>query len=40
MEPRRHPFAPYHFIVTFPDRVYPFVSRIDGERVRQAVQRD
>jgi hypothetical protein len=26
--------APYHFIVTFPDRVYPFASMIDGQRVR------
>ena len=24
----------YHFIVTFPDRVYPFSSYIDGTRVR------
>lgn len=30
----RHWFAPYHFIVTFPDRVYPFATLIDGERVR------
>lgn len=27
-------FALYHFIVTFPDRVYPFSCYIDGERVR------
>lgn len=30
----RHWFGPYHFIVTFPDRVYPFVSKIGGQRVR------
>jgi hypothetical protein len=33
-EPARHWFTPYHFIVTFPDRVYPFSSYIDGQRVR------
>ncbi len=32
-EPARR-FALYHFFVTFPDRVYPFSSYIDGERVR------
>jgi len=30
----RHWFAPYHFIVTFPDRVYPFSSIIEGKKVR------
>ena len=24
----------YHFLVTFPDRVYPFATLIDGKRVR------
>ncbi len=33
LEPVRR-FAPYHFIVTFPDRVYPFSSYVDGEWVR------
>lgn len=30
----RHWCTPYHFIVTFPDRVFPFVSYVDGQRVR------
>jgi hypothetical protein len=34
MQRQRHWFTPYHFIVTFPDRVYPFASLIDGQRVR------
>lgn len=34
MKRRRRPFAPYHFIVTFPDRVYPFATYVDGKRVR------
>jgi hypothetical protein len=25
---------PYHFCVTFPERVFPFASRIDGQKVR------
>jgi hypothetical protein len=30
----RHWFSPYHFIVTLPDRLYPFSCYIDGQRVR------
>lgn len=30
----RHWFGPYHFLVTFPDRLYPFATQINGERVR------
>jgi len=30
----RHWFGPYHFLVTFPDRMYPFVTQVDGQRVR------
>jgi hypothetical protein len=33
-ERNRHWFTPYHFIVTFPDRMYPFATQIDGMRVR------
>ncbi len=30
----RHWFAPYHFVVTFPERVYPFATVIEGQKVR------
>lgn len=30
----RHWFGPYHFLVTFPDRVYPFVTKVGGKPVR------
>jgi hypothetical protein len=31
---KRSRFSLYHFIVTFPDRAYPFASLIEGDRVR------
>ncbi len=31
---RKRRFAPYSFVVTIPDRIYPFASYIDGEKVR------
>lgn len=36
MKPRKPKvqYDPYHLLVTLPDRMYPFVSYIDGERVR------
>jgi len=30
----RHWFTPYHFVITFPDRVYPFSSIVEGKKVR------
>lgn len=30
----RHWFGPYHFLVTVPDRLYPFSTLINGKRVR------
>lgn len=34
MKRKRHSFAPYHFLVTFPDRMYPFATIVSGKRVR------
>lgn len=31
---RKRRSSPYHFLVTFPDRVYPFTALIGGKRVR------
>ena len=30
----RHEFAPYHFVVTLPDKLYPFRNQIEGQWVR------
>ena len=31
---KKHHYGPYHFVVTFPDRMYPFSSYVDGQKVR------
>ncbi|MDB5245032.1 MAG: hypothetical protein JWN90_137 [Parcubacteria group bacterium] len=33
-DPKKVYHDPYHFCITFPDRIYPFASIIEGKKVR------